>query len=139
VKHGEEIGPDRIIKFLNDVGSRRQFFPALETAHFGTDYLQGLRLDDFRVAVGGEGDVLGVAAAWDQSAFKQTVVQGYAAPLLWFRPVINGALRLAGFQPLPPPGADLRMMSAVSGMTTPRWPARFWNGSMPIGRVAATS
>ncbi|MEK7270685.1 MAG: hypothetical protein AAB215_07070 [Planctomycetota bacterium] len=40
VRRGEEVGLDRLLGFLRDVGSRRQFFPALETADFGTDYLR---------------------------------------------------------------------------------------------------
>jgi len=113
IRRGDEIGGHRIVKFLNDVGARRQFFPAIEVSDFGINYLRGLRLEDFRAAVSGEEDILGVAAAWDQSGFKQAVVRGYAPPLSSFRPVINVALKVAGFQPLPPLGEALRMMSVA--------------------------
>ena len=62
------------------------------------------------MAVSGEGEILGAAAAWDQNAFKQTLVRGYAAPLRRLWPVINGVLRVAGFGALPHPGEALPMI-----------------------------
>jgi hypothetical protein len=53
---------------------------------------------------------VGVAALWDQSGTKQTVVHGYAGSLRWLRPAYNLAARLQGAAapPLPAPGAPLR-------------------------------
>ena len=101
------MGLDAILRFLGEAGRNRQFFPVLDAADFGGGTLRGLRLGDFRVAVEGQGEILGVAAVWDQNAFKQTIVQGYAAPVQAFRLLLSGALRIAGFRPLPPLGHHL--------------------------------
>lgn len=105
---GAEIPFSEVLDFLRAEGPRRQYFPALRREDFGTPLLHGLRPADFRVAVRGAA-IVGVAAAWDQSAFRQTFVAGYAPVLRLSRPALNLALRLAGHRPLPPPGQDLRL------------------------------
>ena len=110
IRRGGEIPLERLTAFLSQCGSQRQFFPAIDSADFGTDYLRGLRLEDFRVATDENGEVAGVAAVWDQHSFKQNIVEGYGLPVRVFRPVINGALRLTGFRALPMPGKTLNML-----------------------------
>jgi hypothetical protein len=107
IRCGDAVGLDPILSFLGDAGRCRQFFPALGGPDFGSDYLRGLSPADFRVALNGRGEIIGVAAVWDQNTFKQMTVQGYAEPIRLFRPLLNGALRLAGFRTLPPPGQHL--------------------------------
>lgn len=107
VRRGDEVGIESILCFLADTGRRRQFFPALDIADFDGPLLRGLSPADFRVALNGRDEIIGVAAVWDQNAFKQTIVKSYAAPIRLFRPLLNGALRLAGFRALPPPGLCL--------------------------------
>ena len=107
VQRGDELGLEAVLSFLKEQGGRRQFFPALEEADFANGQFPGLRLGDYRVAVNGQGELLGVAAAWDQSAFKQNIVAGYALPVRMLRPAINACLALAGFRPLPDPGQQL--------------------------------
>lgn len=107
IRRGDEVGLDSFLGFLAEVGSRRQFFPVLEAGDFGGDYLRGLRAQDFRVALSGRGEILGMTAAWDQNAYKQTIVQGYARPVAALRPLVSGALRLGGFRPLPRCGQAL--------------------------------
>ncbi|MEI6148645.1 MAG: hypothetical protein WCS01_06080 [bacterium] len=111
VLRGHEVGLDSIVRFLGEMGRQRQFFPVLEASDFNTNYLRGLRLEDFRVAVRGRNEIVGVTAAWDQNSFKQSIVRGYAAPVRWIRPVLNGLLRLTGFSSLPAPGGTLDMVS----------------------------
>ncbi len=55
------------------------------------------------------GHLAGCAAIWDQQAFKQTVVRGYAAPLRLVRPFLNLGLALAGRPTLPRAGARVRL------------------------------
>jgi hypothetical protein len=45
---------------------------------------------------------------WDQSAWRQTVVAGYAGATGWLRPVINGWAGLAGRPGLPASGGRLK-------------------------------
>lgn len=109
IRQGDSIGLESILRFLHEIGGRRQFFPALEAADFQSDYLRGLRQADFRLVMNGA-EIVGAAIVWDQSAFKQNIVQGYGAPIGILRPVLNGALRLAGFRPLPARGKALNFI-----------------------------
>ncbi len=67
---------------------------------------RGLAPGDFRLAVR-NGRVVGCLALWDQGAFKQTVVRGYAPRLARWRPWINLLPRSLGIPRLPDPGERL--------------------------------
>jgi hypothetical protein len=83
-----------------------------------------------------EGRVVATGALWDQRAFKQTVIQGYAPWLGALRPLVNFGLRLGqglglgavGQPPLPPPGTVLPLAYlacfAVAGEGTQEGVAR---------------
>jgi hypothetical protein len=106
---GEMLG--EIVACLKRNHARRQLAPVYSEADFGSPWLRGLRVEDFYVARRA-GEVVGVLAAWDQSAFKQTVVRGYARRLALARPFYNLAARLAGFPRYPPVGQALRCFYA---------------------------
>ncbi len=93
-----------IVACLGRFGTRHQLAPVW-TAEDLADPERCRGLDDFRVVA--DGDVRACAALWDQRAFKQTRVHGYAPPLSRLRPLLNPLLRLRGLPPLPPPGATL--------------------------------
>jgi hypothetical protein len=107
IRRGDAVGLDAILRFLAEMGRQRQFFPVLAADDFGSPYLRGLSPADFRVALDAQGEIAGVAAVWDQNAFKQNIVEGYAAPIRMIRPMLNVALRLAGVRTLPPEGRTL--------------------------------
>ncbi|MCE5231382.1 GNAT family N-acetyltransferase [bacterium] len=109
IRHGDDVGVKSILSFLDEFGRRRQFFPVLDAGDFGGDYLRGLHVSHFRVAFIGD-RIVGVAAAWDQNAFKQLIIQGYAAPVQLCRPILNSLLRLAGYRGLPPSGDRLQSL-----------------------------
>jgi hypothetical protein len=103
-------GPDvmaDIPAHLHREGPKRQFFPLFSLDDLGTPHLRGLSERDFYVARKG-GRIVGVAARWDQRAFKQHRVTGYARPLSRLRPLVNPLLSLAGYPRLPPPGGALK-------------------------------
>ena len=89
-------GAQELVDYLQEHGPRKQFFPHLTVETL--DGRTGPRPEDF-VAIEG-----GVVAVWDQSAFKQTVVESYHQGISWLRPLLNGLV--GGF---PRPGAQLRM------------------------------
>ena len=66
----------------------------------------GVLPSSFTVSKNGA-DVDGVAAIWDQRAFRQTVVDGYDEPVRLARPLYNGVQSLRGMAPLPTPGSVL--------------------------------
>lgn len=112
IRPGGEIPLDDILAFLNREGPRRQFFPVLTPDTFRSPCLRGFDIRGFRIALSGN-RIVGVTAAWDQSAFRQTVVAGYRADIGCVRPLANAVLRLAGFPSLPPVGAPLRHFHAA--------------------------
>jgi hypothetical protein len=101
-----------VIQFLNDQGRHKQFFPVLHEADFVSQSLwRGLKPEHFLVARISDGSIAGAVGCWDQSAFKQTRVAGYAPAVGWSRWLCNGALRLAGLPRLPEPGRTLKLLN----------------------------
>jgi hypothetical protein len=97
-----------IVAFLQECGAARQFFPLYTEADFGdSPQTRDFQVSDFVVARRG-GAIVGVMGLWDQSRYKQTVVQSYSRTLRRLRPFYNAGARLAGAQPLPLPGEHLR-------------------------------
>jgi hypothetical protein len=105
------LDPDRVVRFLNEQGRRRQFFPVVAGADLGAGRFRGLHLRDILVATVG-GAIVGTMGAWDQAAYRQVIVHGYAQPLRALRPVLNPVLRLSGQPVLPPAGLPLRILYA---------------------------
>jgi len=67
---------------------------------------RGLQPESFHLAISG-GAITGCLAVWDQSAFKQAVVRGYAPRLDHWRPWINRLSPLLRTPRLPDPGVPL--------------------------------
>ncbi|NQS91815.1 MAG: hypothetical protein HQ574_05340 [Chloroflexi bacterium] len=93
-----------IAAYLRLQGPRRQFFPAYRLEDFtGGVKLRGLRPEDIMVARRGN-TVVGVMAAWDQTAYKQDIIDSYGPKLRLLRPLYNLGARLIRAKPLTPPG-----------------------------------
>jgi hypothetical protein len=102
----EEHEAAEIAAFLCREGARRQFFPAHSEASLRGLAEFGLRVEDFRIARRA-GQIAGVMALWDQSAYKQTVVQGYSGWLRAAAPLYNWSAGWTGRAALPRPGEKL--------------------------------
>lgn len=102
----------KIAAFLCREGARRQFFPAHSEASLLRLAKFGLRVEDFRIARRA-GQIAGVMALWDQSAYKQTVVQGYSGWLRAAAPIYNWGAAWTGRAALPRPGEKLRSAYAA--------------------------
>jgi hypothetical protein len=102
--------PDQIAelaRFLQAHGPQRQFFPEWSEGSLRELTSLGLRIEDILVARR-KGEIVGIAGLWDQSAYKQTVVQGYARWLKAAAPVYNFSAHWTGRAALPRPGTKLR-------------------------------
>ena len=97
-----------IVECLQRQGQRYQFNPywTLQTL-FQADGTPDLCPENVRLVMAGE-RVLGCLAAWDQSRFKQTIVQGYTTPLRQWRRLINVGAKVVGWPPLPDVHAPIR-------------------------------
>ncbi|MBI1766571.1 MAG: hypothetical protein HYR56_34620 [Acidobacteria bacterium] len=97
-----------IAAFLQQHGARRQFYQVWQTQDLlGGPATLGFRIEDLFVARR-DGAIVGVLGLWDQSAYKQTVVRGYAPGLRVAKPFYNAWARLRGGPRLPPIGAEIR-------------------------------
>jgi hypothetical protein len=108
VCHGCESELTAIGNFLKEYGPSKQFFPVYDGSDFRENpRTRGFRVEDFLIVK--ESDrMLGVLGLWDQSSYKQTVVQSYAGWLGRIRPFYNVTARLTGRMTLPPPGQPVR-------------------------------
>ncbi len=96
-----------LIRFLQQHGARRQFYPVWRAEDFDSPTTQGLRLADVLIARR-RGEIVGVSGWWNQSSFKQTVVRGYDRWLRTARPFYNAAAPWLQRPPLPDVGAEIR-------------------------------
>lgn len=106
----EQVGAERLFGFYEAHGARRQLFPRLRPADLGTPYLRDLALEDFLVVLDGAGEIRGAAALWDQAAFKQTLVTGYARGLRPLVPLLRPAVRWRTGLRLPRAGERLPLV-----------------------------
>jgi hypothetical protein len=107
VSHAAPSELDAVVAFLNEHGRRRQFFPVVRRGDFDSPARLGLQPRRVMTARGADGRIEGVAACWDQSAYKQTRVVRYRRSLATVRPLLNALLHLMGFPALPGEGAML--------------------------------
>lgn len=102
----DTIDPCELADLLARNNRRHQFAPCWTAGDLSSQ--PGLGQGDVLVAVR-HGRLAGVAALWDQRAFKQVVVRGYSRSLERVRPLINGIGRFAGMPALPPVGSSLAL------------------------------
>jgi len=125
VKRGSMETLGNIVAFLQQHGAAKQFFPAYEESDFvDGPSTRGFDVRDFIVAYQGN-DIVGVTGLWDQSGYKQSVVQAYHGTLRWARPLYNLGARLLGAQPLPAPGQHINSAYASFICTAHNDPAVF--------------
>ena len=104
LQRGSETYIDGIVDCLNRNNSRKQFGP-----HWTCEslFIANLKPSDFFLVLDGA-RVVGCIACWDQSAFKQTVVRGYAGPLARWRKPLNLFSRFGRWPYLPEPNTPSR-------------------------------
>ncbi|MBO8170883.1 MAG: hypothetical protein H0Z33_03220 [Bacillaceae bacterium] len=95
---------DEIVAFLNTHGKEKLFYPVYTKARLESDLLsRGLSWDSFYMARK-QGQLVGVTAIWDQSAFKQTMIHSYHGKIKRIKPVYNMLSTVTGLPALPEEG-----------------------------------
>lgn len=113
---GVRVGPaslpelDEAITFSQRHGPRRQLYPQLAPATFA-EHAGGLQPEDLLLARR-EGQLVGLMAVWDQSAWRQTVVRTYGPRLRRVKWLLDVSRQARGARPLPPVGAALHVACA---------------------------
>lgn len=102
-----------VTSFLNTHGRYKNFFPVYET----DDFRNGKTMPDLCVGkdvfvARRDSEIVGVIGLWDQSRYKQTVVQAYSGKMRLSRPVYNTMALLRGGQALPAPGNKIHYIYA---------------------------
>lgn len=101
IERGSSETFPQIVTFLQKYGAQRQFFPVYsETDFTGGEITRDFDIRDFIVARR-DGAIVGVLGLWDQSGYKQSVVQEYDRSLKLVKPFYNMGARLLGARPLP--------------------------------------
>lgn len=92
-------------RFFNTEAAQKQFYPCYDFSRIGGDdpYYRDIQLNQFFLLYE-QGELTAMAGLWNQKAFKQTRVSGYAPLLKAVRPFYNGLTRFTGHLPLPKPG-----------------------------------
>jgi hypothetical protein len=96
-----------IVTFLQSEGRRKNFFPVYEEQSFSDGTTRGFDPRDF-IVIQRAGAILGVAGLWDQSSYKQSVVDAYDPLTRAARPFYNTAAKLLHRPALPKPGSALK-------------------------------
>jgi len=96
---------------LDESSRRRSFSPVVDLKNLGHADMNDLSVDDFLVAEDA-GEILGIMALWDQSAFQRLRVDGYPAGFAVAHPLLNFHARLRGDATFPAPGNAITMLKA---------------------------
>jgi hypothetical protein len=104
----------QLCQFFARIGAGRQFFTCYTLADWckETGTFRGLCARDIFLALRGT-EIVGTFACWDQSSFRQIVVEEYGSALAWSAPVYNGWAALRGLPKLPQPGESLPFLTAA--------------------------
>ena len=109
----------QLLDFWQREGPRRQFFPHYTDADFfgSKSTFRHLAPEDVLMAVRSD-RLVGTLGVWDQSSYRQTVVEQYSHDLRWTRPFYN---TWAGFRKrprLPAPGKPFSFRQAALPVVT---------------------
>ncbi|MCA9403031.1 MAG: hypothetical protein KC897_04560 [Candidatus Omnitrophica bacterium] len=105
-----------LVRFLNREAQKHNFFPVSRARDWTGILDNGLTIADVFVMEEGA-EIIAAGAVWDQSAYKQYVVNSYSGGLKLLA-ALPWVTRLCGLPPLPAPGETVRFY------TLGRWAVR---------------
>ena len=116
VRAAREEDVAAIVEFWNGEGRRRQFFPSYSAENLlsSAGLLRGLSPGDLHIALDDKG-ICGTAAIWDQTSFRQWVIDSYSRRAGLLRYPYNAYARATGRPTFPPAGTalDYRFLGLV--------------------------
>lgn len=99
-----------IVNFISKYGRSLQFYPVLQKKDLQLGALPGLSTEAFYLLVDEHDSILAVGAVWDQTSYKQYILQGYNGIFTVIAP-ISRLFPLFGFPAFPDPGRILRFFT----------------------------
>ena len=106
---------DEMAALWRGVAPLRQFAPALDAGTMASwiRAAPGLGISSYALARSSGGELLGFFALWDQSSFKQMIIESYSARLSIARHVFNALAPVIRAEPLPAEREPLRLLTAA--------------------------
>ena len=102
----------KVQAFFDREAPRRNGYPLYDFDKLakGDAYYTGLKVSDYVLALKGN-EIVGMLAAWNQKAYKQTRIMGFKPAIKVLRPLYNLYVSLAGGFKLPPVGGVLNYLT----------------------------
>lgn len=94
-KRASQNDEEEIIKFLNNEGGKKDFFPVF----YSVDQFTGLKVSDFYMLKSRE-EIIAVGALWNQTEYKQYIVKNYNG-IMKYAKIFNPILKMLGYIELP--------------------------------------
>lgn len=109
-RHAQPNEAQRIVNFISKHGRSSQFYPVLQEQDLQSPTLPGLNIERFYVLLDEHNEILAAGAIWDQTSYKQYVLQGYDGIFRLIAPA-SRIFPLFGFPAFPAPGSVLRFFT----------------------------
>lgn len=101
-----------IVECLNRNGKQKQFYPFYSKEDFfNIDKLRDFKIENFFIAKKND-KIVGVIGAWEQTGFKQAVINSYNGKMKLIKPVFNICSKICNFSPLPPANQPMKFIYA---------------------------
>lgn len=81
---------DDIVKFLNEEGRKKQFFPVYTKEFFLN--LPNFKINDFYIATDENKNIIGAMAKWEQTPFKQVIIKKYSGKWNFIKQITGNIL-----------------------------------------------
>ena len=101
VKQATAEDEERLIRFLNEEGKKKDFFPVIKKISQFTD----LNVSDFYLLLKDD-EIVSAGALWNQTAYRQYMVKNYKGVLKVGR-VFNPLLKKIGYMQFPPQNKEI--------------------------------
>lgn len=99
-----------LLRFLTDQGRQYQFFPVVSESELLHGLHTGLSIERFYLLFDACQELVAAGAIWDQTSYKQYIVQGYGGILRWVYP-LSRWFPLINLPILPTPGSLLKFFT----------------------------
>lgn len=115
VRRAREADLEEMAALWSRLAPERQLAPVMDAERFHAwlALAPGLGIDDYLVARGADGRIVGFVGVWDQAAIKTLRVLRYSSRLAAARRAVNAVAPFVGTARLPAEGGALPSLSAV--------------------------
>jgi hypothetical protein len=110
LRQAQQADTSSLAHFLAENGSKAQFFPVMTAKDLQEGSISGITTADFSLLCDEHDEILAAGVLWDQTSYKQYLVQGYGGIIKCLYP-LSRLFPLFGFPTLPAPGRMLNFFT----------------------------